>query len=1028
MPRLKHNLSQFHQSLWLTMAMFAMAAITFVAYVRAEKQIGHANELRYRAILLADELRQSADDLTHMAQSYVITGDPVYKKYHQEILDIRDGRQARTDKPGQRTEKAVPLLDLFRQAGISNSEFAKLAEAKAHSDDLTNTELRAIKLVASSNPPSDTDRVKASLILHDSAYLKAKADVMRPIIEFQKLMDQRTVNAIQNARSTAMRLRAIFIVFGCLLAIVLYRGYRTLYFTLGGSIDDLHEHIARLGRGDFTALIPLRKGLENSIMGWIAETQNKLAKLEEERKLADARNLRMTNLYAALSQCNEAIMRCPTQEALFSQICRNAVTLGGMKMAWIGLIEPENLWLKPVAYYGEGTEYLDGIRITIDGTHPNGKGPTGTAMREDRPFWCQNFQTDPATLAWHNRGAKYGWKASACLPLHQDGVVIGGFTLYSSEPNAFDEAERNLLLEMTMNIDYALNAFEHDVQRKAAEAALAESHGLLKTIIDIAPVRIFWKDKASKYLGCNQLLARDAGEDNPESLVGRTDFQLCWREQAATYQADDQMVMASNTAKLSYEETQTTPDGHTVWLRTSKVPLRNSNDEAIGVLGVYEDITEHRRTAERIHNLANFDQLTGLPNRAQLNDRIQYAISLAKRRHSQLALMFLDLDHFKDINDTLGHSVGDTLLIELASRLRCDLREEDTITRMGGDEFIVLLPDIEAEGAAVVAQKLLITLAKPYRIEDNELTLTASIGIAMYPTDGENLESLAKNADTAMYRVKQEGRHGYRFFTSEMETSSTRKLEVLNALRHALENEEFQLYYQPQIDINDGRIIGVEALLRWRHPELGMVSPAEFIPIAENSGLILPIGEWVLKTATHQARTWLDDGYAPMIMAINLSAAQFRQANLLELIESQLAEADLAPHLLELELTEGVAMQNPQAAIAMMHNLQDRGIRLAIDDFGTGYSSLNYLKKFRAYKLKIDQSFVRDINTDAEDRAIVNAIINMAKSLGLKTIAEGVETLEQQKYLSEQGCDEMQGYLFSKPLPADELQRLLKRS
>lgn len=390
--------------------------------------------------------------------------------------------------------------------------------------------------------------------------------------------------------------------------------------------------------------------------------------------------------------------------------------------------------------------------------------------------------------------------------------------------------------------------------------------------------------------------------------------------------------------------------------------------------------------------------------------------------------MFLDLDHFKDINDTLGHSMGDALLIELAKRLRLALREEDTVTRLGGDEFILLLPDVELESAALVAQKLLKTLAKPYRIDQYDLTLTASIGIALYPVDGDNLETLAKNADTAMYRAKQDGRQGYRFFTAEMQARSARNLELINALRHAVENQELQLHYQPQIALSDQRIKGVEALLRWHNPDLGTVSPAEFIPIAEDSGLILPIGEWVLKTAIKQAKIWQDKGYAPLIMAVNLSVVQFRQANLPNLVERLLAKTGLPPEFLELELTESVAMQHPQTAITMMQNLHERGIRLSIDDFGTGYSSLNYLKQFKIYKLKIDQSFVCDISTDAEDRAIVKAIINMAKSLGLKTIAEGVETSGQQTFLREQGCDEMQGYLFSKPLPAEQLHGLLNWS
>jgi diguanylate cyclase (GGDEF)-like protein len=389
--------------------------------------------------------------------------------------------------------------------------------------------------------------------------------------------------------------------------------------------------------------------------------------------------------------------------------------------------------------------------------------------------------------------------------------------------------------------------------------------------------------------------------------------------------------------------------------------------------------------------------------------------------------MFLDLDHFKDINDTLGHSIGDALLVELANRLRSVLREEDTVTRLGGDEFILLLPGVDTRGAAYVAQKLLDTIADSYRIEHYDLNLTASIGIALYPEDGVDLEILSKSADTAMYRTKQEGRQGYRFFTPEMQARSARNLQLVNALRHALELGQLQVFYQPQVLMSDAHIIGAEALLRWQHPELGMVSPAEFIPIAEDSGLIMPIGEWVLRCAVRQATVWMANGFAPLTMAVNLSAVQFRHPDLPDLVSRILDEEGLPPEYLELELTEGVAMYNPQGAIGVMNNLHERGVRMSIDDFGTGYSSLSYLKKFKVYKLKIDQSFVRDISTDPEDKAIVSAIINMANSLGLQTIAEGVETPGQQRFLREKGCDEMQGYLFSKPLPAEGFEELLAR-
>ncbi|MCK9635242.1 MAG: EAL domain-containing protein [Methylobacter tundripaludum] len=1034
--------SRFSTNLWLTLAMFIIFAVVFVMYVQAEKQIDHALETRLQSFLLADELRQSSDDLSRMARSYVTTDNPIYKQYFQEILDIREGKKPRpvdyhniywdlvlTDgrRPRPDSGQTIALLELMRQAGFTDQELAKLAEAKANSDALTDTEHAAMKLVESTPPATEADRIKASRMLSDEHYHQAKADIMRPINELYRIINQRSLDAVHTATATASLLRAAFIAFGVLLVVLLWRSYRVLHTTLGGSVDNLQKHIARLGSGDFERPIPVGEGMKNSVMAWLSETQAKLAQLDNEHKQDEAKNQRLTQLYAALSQCNQAIVRSNNEAELFAQICRDAVIFGGMKMAWIGMLDEPSKKVRPIACYGSGTEYLDGINISVDEHDPAGRGPTGISMREDRPFWCQDFQHDPVTAVWHERGSTYGWKASAALPLHKNGAVIGVFTLYASGIDFFDEPARNLLDEMVMDIDFALNNFEREAQRNHAENALAESHNLLQTIIDTAPISIFWKDKQCQYMGCNPAFARDAGEASLNNIIGKNDFQLCWKEHAELYQADDQQVMATGIAKLAYEQLITTPDGKITWLRTSKVPLQNQASEVTGVLGVSEDITEQKQAEEHIQYLANFDPLTGLPNRTRLNDHLKYALGLAKRTNGQLALMFLDLDHFKDINDTLGHSVGDALLVELAKRLRATVYKEDTVTRLGGDEFIFLLPGTEARAAAHVAQKLLDAIAEPFRIEHYDLTLTASIGIALYPGDGDDLETLSKSADIAMYRAKQEGRHSFCFFTPEMHARLARNLQLVSALRQALNLGQFEIHYQPQVFIADGRIIGAEALLRWRHPELGTVSPAEFIPVAEDSGLILPIGEWVLRCAVRQAKAWLETGLAPLIMAVNLSVVQFRHPDLPKLVTRILDEEGLPPEYLELELTEGVAMQNPQGAIDVMNNLHECGIRMSIDDFGTGYSSLSYLKKFKVYKLKIDQSFVRDISTDPEDKAIVIAVISLARSLGLKTIAEGVETAEQLAFLRNQGCNEMQGYLFSKPLPAEQFEALLKR-
>ncbi|MBU1776826.1 MAG: EAL domain-containing protein, partial [Gammaproteobacteria bacterium] len=443
-------------------------------------------------------------------------------------------------------------------------------------------------------------------------------------------------------------------------------------------------------------------------------------------------------------------------------------------------------------------------------------------------------------------------------------------------------------------------------------------------------------------------------------------------------------------------------------------------------LGVTRNINERKKAEERIRFLANFDHLTGLPNRAELQVRFQHALEQSRRNGKHLALMYLDIDHFKNINDTLGHTFGDQLLLEVAQRIRAFIREDDTVSRQGGDEFILVFPEMNEEGAARMASALIDTVSQPFEIEGQELIITPSIGISVYPNDGGDFEVLLKNADAAMYRVKQDSHNNFRFFAQEMQAHSARTLLLSNALRHALSRNQLQLYFQPQIALLDNSVVGAEALLRWMHPELGTISPDEFIPIAEESGQIVQIGEWVLRTAVRQQKDWLDRGLPPMVMAVNLSATQFRQANLPEMVSGILDEAGLPHQYLELELTEAVAMDDPHSAVAMMDKLHERGIRMSIDDFGTGYSSLSYLKRFKVYKLKIDQSFVRDIIDDPEDKAIVTAIINMANGLGMQTIAEGVENAGQLEFLRAHGCDEVQGYYFSKPILADQFERYLK--
>ena len=460
------------------------------------------------------------------------------------------------------------------------------------------------------------------------------------------------------------------------------------------------------------------------------------------------------------------------------------------------------------------------------------------------------------------------------------------------------------------------------------------------------------------------------------------------------------------------------------WLSLSSV--RNTEGQVTHHIALFRDTTQQRETQDRIRHLAHFDHLTGLPNRALLAERAQRDIAQEQRTDGSLAVVFIDLDHFKNINDSLGHRVGDLMLVAMSKRLQAMVRAQDTVARLGGDEFLLLLPGANADSAQRMASNLLNALAQPFQIDQYELTTTLSIGIAVFPADGGNFDTLYQRADAAMYHAKHSGRNRQSFFTADLEAKSARTLALENALHRALERKQFEVHYQAQVSLHTRKIIGAEALLRWHHPQLGMVSPAEFIPVAENSGMIVAIGEWVLRTAARDAKHWLDQQLPLRTVSVNLSAVQFRHPQLPEMVSRCLQEAHLGANHLELELTEGAAVDDPKAALAVMQQLHECGARLSMDDFGTGYSSLNQLKRFPIGKLKIDQSFVRDVGVDASDRAIISAIIRMAQALEMTTTAEGVETEEQLAFLLEQGCDEGQGYLFSRPIPAASFEVLLR--
>lgn len=578
---------------------------------------------------------------------------------------------------------------------------------------------------------------------------------------------------------------------------------------------------------------------------------------------------------------------------------------------------------------------------------------------------------------------------------------------------------------------YFLRIIEDISERKRAEDALAQERMMLRTVVDAIPDRIYVKDVEGRYILQNAANLKVRGIDQLENIVGKTVFDIFPPQQARRIHDEDQAIF--NTGEPLIEREGRThfgaggeSDGETRWHLTSKVPLRDATGKIYGLVGVSRDITERKQSSERLAHLAHYDSVTGLPNRVLLHDRLGQTIAQARRNNWFVGVLFLDLDRFKLVNDTLGHAAGDLLLKQVAMRLTQALRPSDTVGRLSGDEFAVILSElISPQNAGLVAQKLIEVLRMPYDLDGNEVFVTASIGITLYPTDSDNIETLIRDADAAMYGAKSAGRNNYQYYTAEMNQRATEKLRLETGLRHAIERGEFVLHYQPKVDVASGKITGLEALLRWQPPDEGMVSPDQFIPLLEETGLIVPVGDWVTRTACAQIHAWREAGLTPVPVAVNLSARQLKQPGFGATLGRALAEFSVPAELIEIEITESSLMENPEQAIVVLTEIANLGVRLSADDFGTGYSSLSYLKRLPLDALKIDRSFVRDITSDPDDAAITRTVITLAHGLDLKVIAEGVETKEQLAFLGQNQCDEAQGYLFSRPLHVDACTRLL---
>jgi len=853
-------------------------------------------------------------------------------------------------------------------------------------------------------------------------------------------------------------------------------------------------------------------------------------------------------LFKTLYHCNQSAIHCQNQEEFFFQICRHAVAHGGMVMAWIGVLEADGKEVKPVAWYGEHTDYLNNLFISTDSLSPFAQGPTGRAIRDDRPIWCQDFINSPDTRVWHGPAQQAGWASSAALPLHRDGRVYGALSLYCQEIDAFDEVARTLLVEMAANIDFTINSLVNQAAREHAEQELSVSQKYLRAIFDNEPECVKIVDGEGRLLDMNKaglamLEAESVEQINQHGLKhflapeykaaffallkrvmdgggGMLEFESIglngtrrWLETHATLLrvgSDNQAVMLSITRDISgrkqdeaqlrlaaqvfeqshegfvitdvekkilrVNKTFTVVTGYSLDEVRGKNPGRvlssglhdenfyrlmwgaiNANGfwqgeiwnrrkdgvvypELLNIssvaddsgkvthyVGIFTDLSQLKASEQKLEFLAHHDPLTRLPNRALLLYRIRLALDRAQRERMELALLMLDLDRFKNINDSFGHLAGDELLQQVAKRLSARLRKVDTVARLGGDEFTILLENINgAENAARVATAIINDLTEPFCLTYyGEVKIGASIGISLFPEHGDTPETLLQQADSALYLAKSKGRGRYAYFTHELTVAARKRMALEAKLRKAIASGELLMFYQPQVDILSNRIVGAEALVRWQDPSEGLISPISFIPFAEESGLILAIGQWVLRETCRQGKQWLDDGLPSISLAVNVSSHQFMQSDLEPLVVGILAETGFPAENLELELTETVLMEYQEDCLKILNNLRARGVHFAIDDFGTGYSSLAYLKRFPLDVLKIDKSFIDEIPDNVDDMEIATVIIAIGETLGFKVLAEGVETIEQLDFLIQKGCDLYQGYLKSKPLSAEGFAKLL---
>jgi diguanylate cyclase (GGDEF)-like protein/PAS domain S-box-containing protein len=878
----------------------------------------------------------------------------------------------------------------------------------------------------------------------------------------------------------------------------------------------------------------------------------RLARIAIERKGSEDRIARLANLYHARSEISQHVVHASDEDELLQSVCRVAVRLGGMRLAWIGAAKPDSDMVCVLASEGESQQYLEGFQASVRGDVPLGQGPVGQTYRSGEYVVVNNVAGSSFMRPWRDRAEANDIRSSASVAIRRGGKPFGVLSVYNHNVDAFDDEAVELLRQIGRDVGFALDGFDRARERTEAIDALDRSEKHFRAYFEHSLVGMASTDSQRRWIEANETFCQMLGYSREElmrtsweklthpddmveseimykSLVnGRTEqFDLEKRyvrkdgsviqvriagrpvwdadgkfeyialvvkditegTQTAKALAEkseflnsilesepecvkvvnlDGALVQMNAAGLamlgvdSFEEVRSmglmhfvlpkyrkpfrdlhrrvceggsgvlefqmrSADGAVHWMETHAAPLRDTNGNVHAVLGITRDISEKKRSAEVIWRQANFDMLTGLPNRYMLQDRVGQEIKKSRRGASKVALLFIDLDHFKEINDTLGHESGDAILVQVAHRLRACVRDTDTVARLGGDEFTVVLPQIsQREDAERVAQTVLACLAGSYEVGKETVALSASIGITYYPDDASSVDELLRCADQAMYVSKRLGRNRVACFTPVLQQDAQHRMRMSNDLRSALAAHEFRVMFQPIVELASRRVAGAEALLRWHHPTRGLIPPGEFIPLAEETGLIVDIGDWVFREAAMWAHRWNTRRANRVHVAVNVSPVQFRNPGKIVSWLDYLDALGLAGGAMTIEITEGLLLSADAQTSTILKRLHEHGLHVSIDDFGTGYSALSYLHKFDIHTLKIDQSFVRDLQSSRGAQALTESIIVMAHKLGLTVVAEGVETEQQREFLLAAGCDLAQGYLFAKPVTPEQFNEFLE--